>query len=245
MFNLNSIVRTFNLTQIAVDSFVSKEGYEFNIDPNYVPNFANDSIIINTYIDAEDLFYSLVEWNEFNLVRQAKLTLNLVYFLARLAKAERTTEYSLEQLLSFVTKYEDNCNRLGAFEVKYFATVRKELSNEFARLGTDKDTLGMLFSVASQSFNEIAEACCLSSVSENYLIKLAGRIQEKALDLTRLLEWTKQYFDVHTKLLNEEESKEVYELYVKGLKDFMKGYTNVTYGQALIVFINVVNEYSK
>lgn len=147
MFNLKAIATAFNFTPVAAGSFETKEGFVLTLRPKFDAQYL-DVDALTTFVDAQDLFNSSMSYYERKLTYVA--TKEITAFVTRLeAKKECETTYSLNELLEFVTKYEDR-NPVTLNTVYFYSEVRSNLIAEFERLGIEEGGLVWLYSVAEE-----------------------------------------------------------------------------------------------
>lgn len=146
MFNLNAVVVAFNLTPVEAGSFQDKYGFVFIYRPVFhkLDNMYGTSVASTSYIDAEDLFYSLVSYNELNL--ETTVTKSMTDLLARLVKVQFDyKDYHVDELCDFLTKYEDRHSTHTYDEVRFFGMLRQELVEEAFRVGSEYACLAAIY----------------------------------------------------------------------------------------------------
>lgn len=152
MFNLNSVVAAFNLTIVEAGSYKDRHGFVLTYRPafNKLDNMYGTSVASTSYIDAEDLFYSLISYDEITI--PVTVTKSMVDFVARLEKVMMDyKDYHVDDLMKFVTIYEDRYSKHSYDEVRFFAGIRQDLSEETFRVGSEHTTLASLYNVADQA----------------------------------------------------------------------------------------------
>lgn len=150
MFNLNSVAIAFNLTVVEAGSYKDVNGFVLTYRPSFnsLSNAYGIEVASTSYTDAEDLFYSLLDGKNIDKT----VTKSMTDFLSRLYRVKETcTVYSIEALGKFVTVYEDKYSSNTLDEIKFFAEIRKELSEEALRLGGEESFLNLLYNVVDES----------------------------------------------------------------------------------------------
>ena len=155
MFNFNAVVKAFSLVNVNVGAYQDKEGFVLVYRPSFseLLDFNYGVLVAPTsFVDAEDLFHSLVSYYEINLV--PTVVKSMVDFVARLEKVAYDYEDKpVQQILDFVTIYEDRYSSNTYDEVRFYAGIRQDLEEEMFRLGTEKTCLAALYNVADQALH--------------------------------------------------------------------------------------------
>lgn len=154
MFNFNAVVASFNLIAVDAGAYKDHKGFVLTYRPmfnNLAPQFGTH-VASTSFIDAQDLFESLTSYYEVNLA--PIVARSVVDFVARLSNVkEPDVEYTLVQLIDFVTKYEDKYSSNKFDEVRFYAQVRSDLKDEFARLGADTAPLSWVHAFADEGLH--------------------------------------------------------------------------------------------
>ena len=154
MYNLNAVVRACNLTPVEAGSFKDSHGFLLTYRPMFdrlVPSFGT-RVASTSFVDAEDLFYSIINYNEINLV--PTVTPSMVNFVARLQKTVLDyTDYHIDELMKFITIFEDRYSQHTYDEVRFFAGIRQDLSEESFRVGSEHSTLAALYNMADETLH--------------------------------------------------------------------------------------------
>ena len=154
MFNLNSVVVAFNLTVVEAGSYKDSHGFVLTYRPafNKLDNMYGTSVASTSYIDAEDLFYSFISYDEIKLV--PVVTQSMLTFIARLEAVKSSeNEYTIQELFDCITKYENRYSTHQYDEVRFYATIRQELKDEFARLGVDTAPLSWVYAFVEENLH--------------------------------------------------------------------------------------------
>lgn len=146
MFNLNAVANAFNLTIIEAGSYKDKHGFVLTYHPEYsnLDNPFANKVASTSFVDAEDLFYSLISYDEINI--EVTVTPSMLGLLDRLEKVkEDVKDYHVDELCLFITKYEDRYSTHTYDEVRFFAGLREDLVEEAFRLGSELSCLAAVF----------------------------------------------------------------------------------------------------
>ena len=146
MFNLKSVVIAFNLTVVEAGSYKDTHGFTLTYRPMFdrlERNFAT-YVASRSFVDAEDLFDSLAEYHELNLV--PTITKSMTDLLVRLVKVQYDyKDYHVDELCDFLTKYEDRYSTHTYDEVRFYGMLRQELVEEAFRVGSEYSCLAAVY----------------------------------------------------------------------------------------------------
>ena len=154
MFNLNAIAIAFNLIPVEAGSYKDKHGFVLTYRPafNKLDNMYGTSVASTSYVDAEDLFYSLISYDEIKL--EVTLTPSMLGLLARLEKVKYDyKDYHVDDLCLFVIKYEDRYSTHSYDEVRFYGMLRQQLVEEAFRLGSEQACLASLFNIVDETLH--------------------------------------------------------------------------------------------
>ena len=154
MYNLNAVVRACNLTPVEAGSFKDSHGFVLTYRPMFdklVPSFGT-RVASTSFVDAEDLFYSIINYNEIKLV--PTVTPSMLGLLARLEKVKYDyKDYHVDELCLFITKYEDRYSTNTYDEVRFFADIRQDLVEEAFRVGSEQACLASVFNRTDETLH--------------------------------------------------------------------------------------------
>lgn len=159
MFNLNAVATAFNLTVVEAGSYKDTHGFVLTYRPEYskLDNPFANKVASTSFVDAEDLFYSLISYNEIDL--QVTLTSSMLGFLDRLEKVKYDyKDYHVDELCLFITKYEDRYSTHTYDEVRFYGMLRQELVEEAFRVGSEQSCLAAVFNITDQTLHYRKEA---------------------------------------------------------------------------------------
>ena len=159
MFNLNAVVKAFNLTVVEAGSYKDSHGFVLTYRPmfnNLEPNFGT-YVAPTSFVNVEDLFYNLVSYDEIKL--EVTLTQSMEGLLARLEAVKYDyKDYHVDELCIFVTKYEDRYSTHTYDEVRFYGMLRQQLVEEAFRVGSEQSTLASLFNITDETLHYRKEA---------------------------------------------------------------------------------------
>lgn len=154
MFNLNAVVVAFNLTPVEAGSFQDKYGFVFTYRPVFhkLEDTYGTRVASTSFVDAEDLFYSFISYDEIKLV--PVVTQSMLTFIARLEAVKSSeNEYTIQELFDCITKYENRYSTHQYDEVRFYAIIRQELKDEFARLGVNTAPLSWVYAFVEENLH--------------------------------------------------------------------------------------------
>lgn len=155
MFNLNAVVRAFNLTTVDVGLVQDPStGWTYTYRPNFcsLSKEYGTKVASASFVDAQDLFEIMLSLRDITVT--PVVAVSMVNFVNRLEKVkDEYKDYTLVDLLDFVYKFEDRHSSNTLDEVRFYAEIREDLYEEFSRLGMDTATLAALYGIAERSLH--------------------------------------------------------------------------------------------
>lgn len=151
MFNLKAVAFAFNLTVVEAGAYKDVDGLTLTYRPvfdglerKYATNVAPCS-----FVDAEDLFDSLVSYHEINLV--PTITESMINLLVRLEKVQYDyKDYHLDELCAYLIQYEDKYSTHTYDEIRFYGMLRQDLVEESFRLGSEYSTLSAIYNIVDE-----------------------------------------------------------------------------------------------